>query len=136
MKQDFIYLNVSRLIKRNVLRNGIVTPIPEHRENTLEWIKISLEFYEDKKLLKKNAVSLNSNLEDIVLKFSDFNAIGQEFIMSQQVDKWLAAWDQKRNKNPDLIIKPEKKKLELRFEKFMKKRFNQDMPYKPDGASL
>ena len=52
--------------------------------------------------------------------FSDFTDLGQDFVMSQQVDKRRGAYSRRKTRN----AKPDGRDLDKRLAKFLKDRLN------------
>lgn len=115
---DWSVVNVPAVLRRKVRRfdaQGLEIPDDgawHRRVSESEFVLA--EFLAGKGLVKTAKVSRHP---DLVLKFSELTPLGQEFIMSQAVEKWRASLDQL---GPDEPISPDG--LERRWQTFAKKR--------------
>lgn len=83
---DFVYLNVPSLLERyghDAQWNDIVR----------RWTKTQIEFFKANGLLQADAPVWSTPAEKAVIRFHEFTPEGQDFVMSQAVEKWLATCD-------------------------------------------
>lgn len=117
--KDFIYLNLPGLLKKRMLKDGESVEIPGYRERTLIWTGIVTQFLKENELVVSDASLWNAKDDELVLRFNELTKLGQEFIMSQAVERWLSSWDRETKKNPNVL--PSLEKLQKRFDRFAAK---------------
>lgn len=110
-KADFIYLDVQGLQQR-------FGHDPSWHQSISRWTTTQVEFFKSHKLLRKGAAAWTASAESAVIRFFDFTPEGQDFIMSQAVEKWLASCD--RRKDPAAYS--DSSGLERRLKKFREQR--------------
>jgi len=110
--QDFIYLDVPGLLRRYGSES------PDWRAVLLAFTTTELTVFIENGLLEQGAQALRVPIEEVEVRFSDFTAEGQAFIMTGAVEKWLAACDRKKT----LAAYQDKASLEKRLTKFRSQR--------------
>ncbi len=83
------------------------------------WLRKRLIFLRNDIFVGSAAVR-HQKPEDAQIMFSDFTDLGQDFVMSQQVDKWRGAYSRRKTRN----AKPDGRDLDKRLAKFLKDRLN------------
>lgn len=86
---DYISLNVPGLLTR------FSNPTPEWRAKVLAFAATQLSTFEEHGLISAGAEALRVPIENAVVRFSDYTALGQQFVKTGAVDKWLASCDRK-----------------------------------------
>jgi len=114
MSEDFIYLNVPGLLYRYGSNS------PQSRAVVLAFAKTELAVFIENGLLERSAPAINVPVEEAVVRYSDFTAEGQAFVMSGAVERWLGACDKKNT----LAAYEDKASLEKRLAKFRGERQN------------
>lgn len=104
--KDFEYLHVPELLKFDKGRL---------REEIMLWVEAEIEFFKRNELLRESAPAWHQPLEEVTIMFSDFTDLGQDFIKNLEVEKWLAAYDRKKAKNPH--AKPDGRDLDKRLKR-------------------
>jgi len=106
---DFVDLNVPGLLLR------YSNPSDHWHEIVLAFAATRLHVFQKYDLISQDASALRGPIEEAVVRFSDYTPLGQKFVMSGAVDKWLASCDRKRNKDAYRDPGP----LERRVQRFL-----------------
>jgi hypothetical protein len=89
MSKDFIYLNVPGLLNR------YTNPSPMWKEKVIALAETQIRFFQRNGLIRPDSKALNTDVKEVVLRFSEMTSEGQAFIMSQSVERWMASCDKK-----------------------------------------
>lgn len=87
-------------------------------ELTLATAATRLELLQKYALIHSSAPALQVPLDQVVIRYSDYTELGQEFVLSGAIDKWLASCDRKQT----LAAYADRAPLEKRILKFLKER--------------
>ncbi|HEY2033151.1 MAG TPA: hypothetical protein VGH02_05650 [Rhizomicrobium sp.] len=78
---------------------------PEMRIKDESWYAAAREmsyylfrFFQDNELLRRRVVESLTDVDKVILMFSDFTPEGQDFIMSQAAERWKASFDRPGSK--------------------------------------
>jgi len=113
MVSDFIYLRVRGHLER------YKNPPVNWEQHVFDWTSTVITFLQDNHLLLQQAKAWTDDVADVEIRMSDLTDLGKEFIMSNQIEKWLQSYDKQRNKYESQIVNIDKAKLQKRFEKFL-----------------
>ena len=113
MRKDFVYLNVPRLVS-SYGDNEYET---RRRNHMAIIIQEKLAFFKRNNLLKPGAQAMHVPWDEADVMFSDLEPLGQDFLMSLRVEKWVIALDRRSERNTD--AKPDGKDLDKRLAKFL-----------------
>lgn len=89
MIKDFIYLDVAGSLSH------YLNPTLDWRRRVLAYAATEISFFSQHGLINESAAALRVPAEKAVIRFSDFTPEGQDFIMSQAVERWLGSCDRK-----------------------------------------
>lgn len=107
--KDFIALNVPRLLAR------YSNPSSDWRPTVLALARTQIDVMRANEMISPNAAALSEPVENAVLMFSDLTPLGQEFLMTGETDRWLAACDRAGN----LAAYEDHRRLEKRVRRFL-----------------
>lgn len=115
---DFIVYNMPQMLKRQVMKWD--SSDPPNRERDDNWYmsvreKMSklFEFFETHSLLL--LPERLPQVDQVVLRFSDFSTLGQKFLKSGVPDKWLGSFDRPGSKKkPSDVTYLEKQLAKIR----------------------
>jgi len=108
-QRDYISLNVPGLL------GAFANPSPQWRDKILALTGTELELLQKYALIKSSAPALQVALDQVVIRFSDYTQLGQEFVLSGAIDTWLKACDRKQT----LAAYADRAPLEKRIVKFL-----------------
>ena len=111
-RTDYISLNVPGLLTR------FANPSDEWRQKVLALTRTQLELLKEYALIQSDASALHVPTDQAVIRFSDYTKLGQEFVLTGAIDKWMAACDRKNSQ----AAYEEKGPLEKRIVSFLKTR--------------
>lgn len=86
---DYVSFNVPGMLAR------YANPTIEWERKVLAIARIQLELFKKYGLINDSAPALREPLNEVVMRFSDYTAEGQEFVRSGALDKWMASCDRK-----------------------------------------
>ena len=95
---DYVYLNVPALLQRKALitsSNGTLVEDKNWSERLKERLVNLVKFFQDNNLLTSK---LEGDVSRVIILYSHFNGVGQQFIKSGAPDKWLASFDRQTSK--------------------------------------
>jgi len=73
------------------------------------------KFFQDNGLLRRRVMETFADVDNVILKFSDFTLEGQRFIMSQAPDRWEGSFDRPGSKKlPSNVTYLEKQLKKMR----------------------
>ena len=87
MTQDFIFLNVKSLI------DHYSNPSAQWADKVRALAGTQLSFFQEQGLLRQGFSPVDTPIDDVILRASNFTEEGLEFIKTGATDKWLAACD-------------------------------------------
>jgi hypothetical protein len=111
-RPDYISLNVPGLLQR------YANPSQEWRQRILALTGTQLELLQKYGLIEGNAPALKAELDRVVIRFSDYTKLGQEFVLTGAIDKWMASCDRKNTQ----AAYEDRAPLEKRIATFLKAR--------------
>ena len=115
-RPDYISLNVPGLLQR------YANPTEQWRQKILALTGTQLEMLKKYALIQSSASALRVPLDQVVIRFSDYTELGQEFVLTGAIDKWMAACDRKNT----LAAYEDTAALEKRIVSFLKARKPED----------
>jgi hypothetical protein len=86
---DYISFNVPGILTR------YANPTNAWERKVLALTDTQLRLLKKHKLIRECAPALNAPLNEVVIRFSDYTAEGQDFVRSGAIDKWMASCDKK-----------------------------------------
>ena len=107
--KDYISLNVPGLLAH------FSNPAPDWRATVLAAARTQIDVLHDHGMIKSDAAALSVPVEDAVIRFSDYTPLGQRFVLSGEVDRWLEACDRAGR----LAAYEDRGRLERRVQKFL-----------------
>lgn len=108
-KEDYISLNVPRLLAH------YSNPPPDWRATILAAARTQIEVLKAHGMIKLGAAALSVPLEDAVIRLSDYTPVGQVFVLSGELERWLGACDRAGR----LAAYEDRGRLERRVRKFL-----------------
>src|SRR5688500_10205355 len=108
-EKDFIDLNVPGLMQR------YSNPSNSWNAVVRSFATTQLHVFRKFCLIKETASALSVVVDQAVVRFSDYTPLGQAFVKSGAVDKWLASCDRKQT----LAAYQDSAPLERRISKFI-----------------
>jgi hypothetical protein len=115
-RPDYISLNVPGLLQR------YANPTEQWRQKIIALTGTQLEMLKKYALIQSGASALRVPLDQVVIRFSDYTELGQEFVLTGAIDKWMAACDRKNT----LAAYEDTAALEKRIVSFLKARKPED----------
>jgi hypothetical protein len=118
--KDFTVYDVPAMMKVEVVR---VDPNnPSHKTQDSGWHHRYRErsfhlfkFFQDNGLLRRRVVENFADVENVILKFSDFTTEGQKYLRSQAPDRWKGSFDRPGSKKlPSNVTYLEKQLKKMR----------------------
>ena len=106
---DFIYLNVPGLLRR------YTNPSPNWHDIVCAHSNTQLRIFQQNSLINPNADALKVPINEAVVRFSDLTAVGQAFVKSGAIERWLSACDRKQS----VDAYRDGASLQRRFDKFL-----------------
>ena len=91
-------------------------PSRDWRKIILALTSTQLELLRKHHLINDGAQAFQVPLDQVVIRFSDYTKLGQEFLMTGAIDKWMASCDRKGT----LAAYEDKAPLEKRIVEFLK----------------
>ena len=108
-QEDYISLNVPGLLAH------FSNPTPDWRAKILAAARTQIEVLRGHGMIKSDAAALSVPVEDAVIRFSDYTPIGQRFVLSGELDRWLRACERAAR----LAAYEDRGRLEKRVQKFL-----------------
>ncbi len=108
-KEDYISLNVPRLLAH------YSNPPPEWRATILAAARTQIEVLRAHSMIRSDAPALSEPVEDAVIRFADYTPLGQSFVLSGELERWLRGCDRAAR----LAAYEDRVRLEKRVLKFL-----------------
>ena len=108
-KKDYISLNVPGLLAH------FSNPAPDWRATILAMARTQIDVLQAHGMITSDAAALSVPLEDAVIRFSDYTPVGQAFVLSGELERWLRGCDRAGR----LTAYEDLGRLERRVQKFL-----------------
>ena len=109
-RQDYVALNVPGLLQR------YANPTEAWQKKILALARTQLDLLKKYEFINSGATAFHVPVEQLMIRFSDYTKLGQEFVLTGAIDKWMASCDRKGN----LEAYENKAPLEKRILAFLK----------------
>lgn len=102
--KNFVYLNVPLALTRKFevmdATSGRVTADVESMNRHMRVLHTQVKFFVENGLLRSSNLR-SADWRSVCLEFEDFTDLGQRFVKSGAIEKWLRALDRSRTTSPD-----------------------------------
>jgi hypothetical protein len=108
-KNDYISLNVPGLLAH------FSNPAPDWRAKILAAARTQIDVLQAHEMIRSDAAALVVPVEEAVIRFSDYTPLGQAFVLSGELERWLRGCDRAGR----LAAYEDRGRLERRVQKFL-----------------